>query len=176
MASGAQGAAIASGLIGAFSGNKYDQRRASNAWQEASAQKKVIATFSTQISSLKQFYIDGLVRLGVEVEPAATQKNKGSNKTVIDPSTIDAEEFGKLKKIYWGVIIGTAIICSPTLVEEPGVFFFQFLFIFLILYFAWINRRSKNRLGHPFGDVWKVRKEIGAKKIVKNTNKDNPSF
>jgi len=176
MASGAQGAAIASGLIGAFSGNKYDQRRASNAWQEAAAQKKVIATFSTQISSLKQFYIDGLVRLGVEVEPAATQKNKGSNKTVIDPSTIDAEEFGKLKKIYWGVIIGTVIICSPTLVEEPGVFFFQYLFIFLILYFAWINRRSKNRLGHPFGDVWKVRKEIGAKKIVKNTNKDNPSF
>jgi hypothetical protein len=161
-ASGAQGAAAIGGLIGAFSGNKYDQRRASNAWQEASSQKKVIQQFSDQISSLKQFYVDGLIRLGVEVEPQ--QQIQGSNKVAIDPSTIDVDEFKSLKNIYW-VIIGISVLIMAMAVNGPaglgGVL--TGLFWFLILYFTWLNRRSKKRLGYSFNVVWKVREQIGKK-------------
>ena len=84
-------------------------------------------------------------------------------------------EFSKLKKIYWAIIIIPFVIYIPALAEgEIGVFFFGFLFVFLILYFGWLNRRSKNRLGYPFGDIWKVRKEISSffstrRSLKKNT-------
>ncbi|MGY8923777.1 MAG: hypothetical protein ACKVJR_08610, partial [Flavobacteriales bacterium] len=117
-ASGAQGAAIAEGLIGAFSGNKYSRERAfkdaGNSYQAAANQKKIIKEFSSKISILKEWYLNGLIRLGVEVETQQAIKESGSTKkSNIDPTLIDAGEFSKLEKIYWVIIIICALIYIP---------------------------------------------------------------
>ena len=184
-ASGAQGAAIAEGLIGAFSGNKYSRERAfkdaGNSYQAAANQKKIIKEFSSKISILKEWYLNGLIRLGVEIETQQVIKKNGSTKkSNIDPSLIDVDEFKKLMKIYWGIIIFSGIVSISTMFSgtSEGVFigFIQFIGWFLILYFAWVNKRSKKRLGHPFGDVFKVRDQIGIDKKSSSPNKNTPTF
>tara|TARA_B100000780_G_C21123553_1_gene455384 strand:- start:1216 stop:2367 length:1152 start_codon:yes stop_codon:yes gene_type:complete len=185
-ASGAQGAAIAEGLIGAFSGNKYSRERAfkdaGNSYQAAANQKKIIKEFSSKISILKEWYVSGLIRLGVEVEVEPQQaitKSGSSKKTNIDPSLIDVKEFKKLKKIYWGIIIFSGIYSFPIMFQGKEFIIsgmLMFFTLFLILYFAWVNRRSKKRLGYPWGDVWKVKDQIGIDKKSSSPNKNNPTF
>jgi tetratricopeptide (TPR) repeat protein len=166
-ASGQQGAAVAGALIGAISGNKYDQRRAGNAFASASARKAQIKKYSEIISPLKAKYVEGLVRLGVISEEdkakeiASSASSNAKPVGPIDPSTIDPKEWSTLVKIYWGILIGCLAISLPTMMNEPGAGFFAFMVYFLLLYFLWLNRRCKKRLGYPFGDVWKIRKQIG---------------
>ena len=78
-AKGEKGAAIAGALIGAISGNTYDQRRASDAWQSAGDKEKVIKEFGSRISVLQQWYDDGLVRLGVKVETSKDVSSSSSS-------------------------------------------------------------------------------------------------
>ena len=179
-ASGAQGAAIAEGLIGAFSGNKYSRERAfkdaGNSYQAAANQKKIIKEFSSKISILKEWYLNGLIRLGVEVETQQAIKESGSTKkSNIDPTLIDAGEFSKLEKIYWVIIIICALIYIPVMFKgDVGAGFVGFIVFFLIIYFGWFNRLSKKRLGYAWNDVWKIRKEIKGQSNNKSDNK--PSF
>ena len=185
LATGAQGTAMAEGLIGAFSGNKYSRERAfkdaANSYQEAAERKKIINQFGSKIKSLKQFYIDGLIRLGVDVEHQIISNNSITNPK-IDPSLIDANEFKKLKNIYYGILI------VPLLIYLPGVFqakdgaaifaaFMGYVIVFLLLYTLWLNKRSKKRLGFSFQEVWKLRNEIGVKSKTNEVKKKNkPSF
>lgn len=179
-----QGVAMAEGLIGAFSGNKYSRERAfkdaGNAYQEAAELKKTINQFGSQIKSLKQFYVDGLIRLGVieESQESTPSSNNIAKNSKIDASLIDADEFKKLKNIFYGIVVIPFIIYIPTLKNgEPQIFFFGYLTVFLLLYFLWLNKRSKKRLGFPFGDLWKVRDQIGVKPNLGQSNKkDKPSF
>lgn len=184
VATGNQGAALAEGLIGAFSGNKYSRERAfsdaGNAYQEAAELKKTINQFGSQIKSLKQFYVDGLIRLGVfeETQKLAPNSNKDSINSKIDASLIDEGEFKKLKNIFYGILIVPFLIYIPTLIAgDVSTFFFGYLIVFGLLYFLWLNKRSKKRLGFPFNDLWKIRNQIGIKPKVEQSNeKKPPSF
>ena len=76
-----QSAAISGAILGALSGNKHDQRKANDSWNSASARKEQIKNFSSQITSLKSKYIDGLIRLGVMTEEEKEEKEE-TNKLI----------------------------------------------------------------------------------------------
>lgn len=80
-AKGEKGAAIAGALIGAISGNTYDQRTASSAWESAGNKEKVIKEFGSRISVLQKWYVDGLVRLGVQVDISEDSSSSSSSQS-----------------------------------------------------------------------------------------------